>query len=112
MAIPAINRVFLCGAVMNQKQTSESTADLTGALSNDLFRVVSLQQRGAVRAAQRFLSESKRWAGQLKHRQEKRYIIQIAEDLDREDEVGLTQEKIEKYLMYAVLLQNYTLHIK
>lgn len=45
---------------------------LAGSPSNDLFRVVSLQQRGSEKAAQRFLAESKRWAEPLAKHAEKK----------------------------------------
>jgi hypothetical protein len=89
---------------------SESTKNLTGALSNDLFRVVSLQQRGSLAAAERFLQEAKRWANPLRQHKVKNYIIDIATDIDMADVQDISLKKTERYLMYAVLLQNYTLH--
>jgi len=88
----------------------ESTTDLTGALSNDLFRVVSLQQRGSLVASERFLQEAKRWANPLRKHQVKKYITDIATAVDLADAKDLSLGKTERYLMYAVLLQNYTLH--
>ena len=90
----------------------ESNTDLTGALSNDLFRVVSLQQRGATKAAQRFLQEAKRWAAPLSKRKTKDYVAKIAADIHDAPIDDLSSAKTEKYLMYAVLMQNYSLHAK
>jgi hypothetical protein len=85
---------------------------LIGSLSNDLFRVASLTQRGSISAAQRFAEEAKRWAEPLLKSDVPQYIAKIAQEIfaNSEDEISL--EKAEKYLMYGVLLQNYTLHHK
>lgn len=83
---------------------------LVGSLSNDLFRVASLTQRGSIKAAARFALEAKRWAEPLCSAQVKDYIIRIAEDVHRLKLDELTIEHAEKYLMYGILLQNYALH--
>jgi len=84
---------------------------LAGALSNDLFRVVSLVSRNAYAAAARFLIEAKTTAGKLeKSKNTKTYIKNIAKDILSSD-VQLDTEKTEKFLMYAVLTQNYSLKL-
>jgi len=86
------------------------TTLLIGSLSNDLFRVVSLQQRGSETAAKRFLQEAKRWAEPLIHQADKEYIRNIAKDVHQGNSEDLSLATIEKYLMFGVLLQNYALH--
>jgi len=92
--------------------TTQVTTEFTGALSNDLFRVVSLQQRGSIKAAERFLGEAQRWTKPLLQQNVKKYIATIVQEIDTASHKDLSVEKIERYLMYAVLLQNYTLHTK
>lgn len=85
---------------------------LVGSLSNDLFRVASLWQRGSETAAVRFLTEANNWAGPLAESSEKPYITKIARlvlNLKPED---LSLKLAEDILMYSVLLQNYALHMK
>jgi len=86
------------------------TKQLIGSLSNDLFRVASLQQRGSTKAAQKFLEEAKRWAQPLSVLETKKYIKAIAQDVLEFKTSELTLEQAEKYLMFGVLLQNYALH--
>lgn len=83
---------------------------LIGSLSNDLFRVASLSQRGSTQAAQRFLLEAKRWAKPLKEHKIAPYIAKIASDITERNENDISIESAEKYLMYGILLQNYSLH--
>jgi hypothetical protein len=85
---------------------------LVGSLSNDLFRVATLVQRGSMKAATRFAVEAKRWAEPLSKTQAKGYIIKIAEDINNTEVNELTIDQAEKYLMYGILLQNYALHTK
>lgn len=86
------------------------TIMLIGSLSNDLFRVASLVQRGSQTGAQRFLLEAKRWAEPLKDKDIPFYIIDIANDITIRDEKDISIELAERYLMYGILLQNYALH--
>lgn len=83
---------------------------LAGSLSNDLFRVASLAQRGSKKAAARFKEESKRWSISLQNHKVPQYIKNIASDVSS-DEGVTTLEMAEKYLMYAVLLQNFSLSL-
>lgn len=85
---------------------------LIGSLSNDLLRVANLIQRGSNTAAERFFVEAKRWAEQLQEKKIKTYIQKIVSDIHSETADILTIEKAEKFLMYSVLLQNYSLTIK
>lgn len=87
-----------------------NTRLLVGSLSNDLFRVASLTQRGAKKSSARFVQESKKWVKPLLKKNVPQYIKDIAEDVANSDnEVNMQQA--EKYLMYAVLLQNFSLHL-
>jgi hypothetical protein len=83
---------------------------LVGSLSNDLFRVASLSQRGSTKAALRFLSEAKRWAKPLQKQEVADYIVKIARDVVDADTNKISPEEAERHLMYGVLLQNYALH--
>lgn len=80
-----------------------------GSLSNDLFRVASLAQRGSNSAAQRFMKEAKRWAEPLQELKVPAYIAKIANDISSKSNDAISIEQAEKYLMYGVLLQNYAL---
>lgn len=84
---------------------------LIGSLSNDLYRVSSLVQRGSIKAAARFLQESKRWSSELKNHDLKHYLRKIILDLENND-THLDEARAEKLLMYSILLQNYALHTK
>jgi hypothetical protein len=85
---------------------------LVGSLSNDLFRVASLTQRGSTNAALRFTQEAKRWAQPLQDSKVPPYIAKIAEEVSIASESEISLEQAEKYLMYGVLLQNYALHME
>lgn len=94
-----------------QPSTEEETQMLIGSLSNDLFRIATLAQRGSNKASTRFAKESKRWAIPLLEHNIPKYLKKIVNDIaDSDNEITL--EKAEKYLMYGVLLQNYSLHSK
>jgi hypothetical protein len=93
------------------------TQMLIGSLSNDLLRVASLTQRGSVKGAIRFFKEAKRWSEQLHDKQTKlhdkqtkQYIKNIVNEIRHANVQDLTLESAEKYLMYGILLQNYSLH--
>ena len=83
---------------------------LVGSLSNDLFRVASLVQRGSTKAASRFLKEAKRWAEPLQELKVAKYISDIAKDVSSREDDDISMKTAEKYLMYGILLQNYSLH--
>ena len=85
---------------------------LAGSLSNDLFRVASLTQRGSMKAALRFLKEAKRWSSPLQHQEAAEYIVKIAKDVTDKTPNDISLGEAEKYLMCGVLLQNYALHLK
>jgi len=86
------------------------TKMLIGSLSNDLLRVASLTQRGSDKAAQKFLLESKKWSRNLANKNLKNYIKKIILEINSDDQT-ISIEKAEKYLMFSVLLQNYSLKI-
>lgn len=88
------------------------TKMLIGSLSNDLYRVAGLINRGSDKAALKFWQESKKWSSQLKNHSLEKYISDIVFDLDGKNEVIFSQSLAEKLLMYSVLLQNYALHIE
>jgi hypothetical protein len=85
---------------------------LIGSLSNDLYRVAGLVQRGSDKAAQKFWQESKKWSSELKNHSLDKYINDIISDLEINQNSTLSQPLAEKLLMYSVLLQNYALHIR
>ena len=82
---------------------------LIGSLSNDLFRVASLTQRGSNQAATRFLQEAKRWSTTLKKHKLPSYIMKITEEISSYKK-NIDIVSAEKFLMYGILLQNYALH--
>lgn len=84
---------------------------LIGSLSNDLYRVANLTGRGSQKAADRFWKESKKWAKKLFNQELEDYIKNIILDLNSDNDLSVSQEKAEKFLMYSVLLQNYSLCI-
>lgn len=83
---------------------------LAGSISNDLFRVASLAQRGANQAASRFLIEAQRWSNDLAKVAPQPYIKKIAQDISSRTPEEISEVAAEKYLMYGVLLQNFCLH--
>jgi len=89
---------------------TQDTLLLIGSLSNDLFRVSSLTQRGSTKAASRFLLEAKHWSNSIQNHKVPHYIKSIVEQVSDDKEEHINMETAEKYLMYAVLLQNYSLH--
>ncbi|MCD6381793.1 MAG: hypothetical protein J7L43_02345 [Candidatus Aenigmarchaeota archaeon] len=70
-----------------------------------------MSQRGSTVAAKRFLLEAKRWASELQHQEVAGYIKKIAKDVVGKKTNGISEAEAEQYLMYGVLLQNYTLKI-
>lgn len=87
-----------------------NTKLLIGSLSNDLYRVACLTQRGSTKAAEKFWVQVGRWINQLDNANLKPYIRKIILDIRaRLNSNSLDIELAEKYLMYSILLQNYTL---
>lgn len=84
---------------------------LIGSLSNDLFRVATLTQRGSIQAALRFLKEAKRWSILLQEKDVAGYIVKIAKDVSAQKDDHISIEVAEQHLMQGVLLQNYALHL-
>lgn len=81
---------------------------LIGSLSNDLYRVACLTQRGSIKAAEKFWRQSGRWIGDLDLTKVKPYIKKIILDIKPKlNSNSFTVETAEKYLMYSILLQNY-----
>lgn len=84
---------------------------LIGSLSNDLLRVANMIVRGSDKGAVRFFIEAQKWNTALKNHKLKPYIQNIITDINSESgENILDMAKAEKYLMYSILLQNYSLH--
>ena len=82
-----------------------------GSLSNDLLRVANMIARGSNKGALRFFAQAQKWNCQLKKAPLKTYIQKIIADIDSENAAKiLNMAKAEKFLMYSVLLQNYSLH--
>ncbi|PIR62984.1 MAG: hypothetical protein COU65_00585 [Candidatus Pacebacteria bacterium CG10_big_fil_rev_8_21_14_0_10_42_12] len=86
------------------------TQMLVGSLSNDMFRVASLAQRGSHKAASRFLAEAQRWSKDLQGDEVADYIARLAADISKREVTDISLASAERYLMYGVLLQNYALH--
>lgn len=83
---------------------------LIGSLSNDLYRVAYLTQRGSIKAAEKFWQQSGRWVKDLESAQVKPYVKKIILEIKSNlDSNSLTTETAERYLMYSILLQNYAL---
>ncbi|MFZ1721381.1 MAG: hypothetical protein WAU07_02640 [Microgenomates group bacterium] len=89
-----------------------NTQMLVGSLSNDLFRVASLAQRGSSKAASRFLQEAQRWSNDLRNQEVPVYISRLADDVSNRSIDDISLDSAEQYLMYGVLLQNYALHFR
>ncbi|MBI4215449.1 MAG: hypothetical protein HY602_01875, partial [Parcubacteria group bacterium] len=84
---------------------------LIGSLSNDLYRVSYLTQRGSLTAAKKFWQQANRWIEDLDRAKVKPYIRKIISDVKNQPMRNVfTAESAEKYLMYSTLLQNYALH--
>lgn len=94
------------------KIDSHVTKLLAGSLSNDLFRVANLVSKDSNRAAVRFLQEAKRWSKPLQRHNTPQYIAKIVDDVSNRTGEDISIESAERYLMYGILLQNYTLHLK
>lgn len=92
------------------KNRMSDTSMHVGSLSNDLFRVASLVQRGSHQGASKFLQEAKRWSVPLEQEDVKNYIRKIARDISLAETQNISLADAERYLMYGVLLQNYVLH--
>jgi len=86
------------------------TIQLIGALSNDLFRVATLAQRGSNDSAIRFMQEAQRWSDSLQNKNLPTYITQIVTDVASREPTDISLESAERYLMYGVQLQNFALH--
>ena len=86
---------------------------LIGSLSNDLYRVACLTQRGSTKAAEKFWVQADRWIKDMEHAQVKPYIKKIILDVKScLDSKSLNMESAERFLMYSILLQNYALRYK
>lgn len=87
-----------------------NTKLLIGSLSNDLYRIACLTQRGSVKGAEQFRAQAGRWVNELDSANLKPYIRKIILDVKaRQNSSLLNMESAEKYLMYSILLQNYSL---
>lgn len=89
----------------------EQLKQIIGALSNDLYRTACMIQRGSKAGAQRFATEAEKWAQALPETEVKPYIRKIVLDV-KGNHKRLDMNLAEKYLMYSILLQNYTLHLE
>ena len=97
----------------SKSPTPAETKLLLGSLSNDLYRIACLTQRGSVKGAEQFRAQAGRWVNELDSANLKPYIRKIILDVkSRLNSNSLTMESAEKYLMYSILLQNYNLKCK
>jgi hypothetical protein len=88
------------------------TKMLIGSLSNDLFRVANMMYKKSP-GAETFFHEMFRWIKQVDSSSVKPYIQTILTDLKlHEMHPQYSEERAETYLMYSILLQNYSLHIQ
>ena len=88
------------------------TKMLIGSLSNDLSRIANMIYKKSS-AAKTFFHEMFRWINTLDTDSVKPYIQTILGDLkSHEKNPQFTTERAETYLMYSILLQNYTLHME
>ncbi len=83
---------------------------LIGSLSNDLQRVATLSYRGSEQAAEKFWQSAQVWLDELDEEQLVPYVQNIMSNLKQQK--VLQKQNIEDYLMYSILLQNYTLKMK
>ncbi|KKU44989.1 MAG: hypothetical protein UX62_C0044G0004 [Microgenomates group bacterium GW2011_GWA2_46_7] len=102
---------------------------LIGSLSNDLLRLATFTHNGSP-SAKRFLTESKRWALPLQGADLPPHIAKIVQEINAlstssakaPEKCLQTRSRLgdpstlptladgERYLMYSVLLQNFSLH--
>lgn len=88
------------------------TKMLIGSLSNDLYRVATMMYRKSS-GAEIFFREIFRWVHKLNTAPVKPYVRAILSDIRlHERNPVFSQERAETYLMYSILLQNYTLHME
>lgn len=88
------------------------TKMLIGSLSNDLSRVANMMYRKSS-SAETFFHEMFRWIKAIEIASVKPYIQAILNDLkSHEHDPQHSEKRAETYLMYSILLQNYTLHIE
>lgn len=88
------------------------TKMLIGSLSNDLSRVATMIYRKSS-TAEIFFHEMFRWVKKLDTASLKPYIQGILLDIkSHEQNLQHTQARAETYLMYSILLQNYSLHME
>lgn len=93
--------------------TSEETKLLIGSLSNDLYRVACLIQRGSVKGAEKFWIQAGRWVKELDDANLKPYIRKIILDIKaRLNSNSFSLETAERDLVYSILLQNYGMRYK
>lgn len=85
---------------------------LIGSLSNDLLRTATMIH-GKSPTAKVFFREIFRWVHALDKASVKPYIQTILKTLEsHEGNPQYTDDRAETYLMYSILLQNYSLHMK
>lgn len=87
-----------------------TTIQLVGALSNDLFRVANLTQRGSEAAAARFFQEAQTRSQELQDHQLPPYLEKVIADVAERESTDLSLSSAERYLMYGVQLQNFAQH--
>ena len=90
----------------------KKTKLLLGSIASDLYRVAMFAHRKSHKAAARFLQEAHRWRKDVKDDSIKPYIRKLLGELDTYKSYQPDRLDIaEKYLMFSVILQNYTLHM-
>lgn len=91
--------------VSSPKGQSEQRVKYVG-----LFDISARQAPTSSNAAGRFLKEAVRWADPLQKLDVADYVLDIAKDVLARGDDDISMEMAERYLMYGVLLQNYSRH--
>ena len=82
---------------------------IAGALSNDLFRLANMAHKKSEKGAVVFLREAKKRSGELEVMKKPEYIANIVRNIKSRSSNDVSPKSAETYLMYAILLQNYSL---
>ena len=87
---------------------SKNTINALGALSNDLYRVAILLNRGSLEGARRFRMESNKRLSEVKMDGLKPYLKKIVDQIKHVNSYpDIDPYYADDYLMYSIQLQNY-----
>lgn len=85
---------------------------LIGSLSNDLYRVATLSQRGSHPAASTFFVQAQRWCSELVAHPVSPSTKRIVTAVKNTPKTTFTLAQAEEFLLYSILLQNRALHME